>query len=365
VPEPASTLAERLGDRIRSAGPIGLAEYMAAALGDPDFGYYATAEPFGAAGDFITAPEISQMFGELVGLWCAVVWDQMGAPDPVHLVELGPGRGTLMADALRALKGAPRFRAALRVSLIETSPALRRQQAAALSAAAPRWHDDFAAVPDGPAIIVANEFFDALPIRQLQRGPRFWHERLVDLDPAGGCFRVVPAAEPSPLAALLGPAFDRAPVGSVAELCPPALALARAIGERIAASGGAALVIDYGYAASAPGDTLQAVRGHRRHDPLHAPGTADLTAHVDFTRLIQAARDGGAAVHGPVGQGALLRRLGIAARAERLCACAAPEQAAQIQSGLRRLIDPGEMGTLFKAVAFAHPRQGAPSGFEA
>ncbi|MSO71934.1 MAG: class I SAM-dependent methyltransferase [Alphaproteobacteria bacterium] len=338
---------------------------MAAVGGDPDFGTYAAGQPFGAAGDFVTAPEIGQVFGELIGLWCAVVWQRMGAPARLRLVELGPGRGTLMADALRATAGVPGFRAALDLHLVETSPTLRRLQAVALASAAPVWQNDVSTVPDGPLIVVANEFVDALPIRQLQRGPRFWHERRIDLGPGGDTFRFVLDAAPSPLAALLGPGFDNAPEGSVAELCPAGLALARTLGERIARSGGAALVIDYGYGTSMPGDTFQAIRGHRRHDPLVDPGSADLTAHVDFARLAQAAAEGGAAIHEPVAQGEFLTRLGGAARTHVLTARATPDQAKRLRSGWQRLIDPAEMGTLFKAVAIADRQLGAPPGFEA
>jgi NADH dehydrogenase [ubiquinone] 1 alpha subcomplex assembly factor 7 len=358
------TLAERLARRIRREGPIALADYMAAAAGDPDFGIYTVGRPFGAAGDFVTAPEISQIFGELIGLWCAVVWRRMGAPAPVRLAELGPGRGTLMADALRAIAGVPGFRAALDLHLIETGPALRRLQAAALTMIAPTWHDHVSTVPDGPLIVVANEFLDALPIRQLQRGPRFWHERRIDLGSGGDTFRFVLDGAPSPLGAMLGPAFADAPEGSIAELCPAGLALARTLGERIARSGGAALIVDYGYAASVPGDTFQAVRGHRRHDPLVEPGTADLTAHVDFARLARAAAEGGAAIHGPIAQGAFLTRLGAEKRTTALAARAAPDGEERLRSGLRRLIDPAEMGSLFKALAIADPRLEAPPGFE-
>lgn len=359
------SLAERLARRIRGEGPISLADYMAAAMGDPDFGRYAAGQPLGATGDFVTAPEVSQVFGELIGLWCAVVWRRMGEPARVHLVELGPGRGTLMADALRAIAGVPGCRAAFKVHLMETSPTLRQLQATALACVAPIWHDDLSTVPEGPLIAVANEFFDALPIRQLQRGPHFWHERRIDLVAAEDGFRFVLDAAPSPFAALLGSAFQGASEGSIAELCPAGLTLARTLGERIVRSGGAALIVDYGYANSMPGDTFQAIRGHRRHDPLVDPGMADLTAHVDFARLAQVAVEGGAAVHGPIAQGALLTHLGAEARTAALAARAAPDQAERLRSGLRRLIDPLEMGSLFKAVAIADPRQDVPPGFEA
>lgn len=368
------SLAERLAGRIRAEGPIGLAEYMAAAAGDPEFGYYRTHAPFGRAGDFVTAPEISQMFGELVGLWCAVGWQQMGEPDPVLVVELGPGRGTLMDDAIRAIAAAPRFRAAMRLHLVETSHALRRIQAEILAdraAVAPVWHDTLDDVPDGPLLLVANEFFDALPIRQFQRGRSGWHERCVDVDDAagGGRFRFVLSPEPSPAAALLAPELRLAPEGSIAELCPAGIVLARDIGARIARWGGAALIVDYGYASQpgrlAVGDTLQAIRQHRRHDPLATPGAADITAHVDFGRLAAAAGEAGAACHGPIGQGALLTRLGIEARADRLRAHASVSARERIGAALARLIAPQEMGTLFQAMAMSHPRQPAPPGFEA
>ncbi|MBI1778138.1 MAG: SAM-dependent methyltransferase [Proteobacteria bacterium] len=350
------SLAGRLRRRIETLGPIDLGEYMQLALADPEAGYYTTGEPFGAAGDFTTAPEISQMFGELVGLWAAFVWRQMGAPDPVLLIELGPGRGTMLADALRATAAAPAFRRALRLHLVETSPMLRRRQQEALTGAEASWHDAVATLPDGPAILLANEFVDALPIRQLQRTPLGWQERLVDRDKGGG-FRFVLAM--SPLAALVPAALASAPIDAVIELSPARLALADALARRLVALGGAALIIDYGYAASVPGDTLQAVKGHRPHPPLEDPGTADLTAHVDFAAFAAAATEAGATVHGPIDQGVWLERLGIGERAKRL----APARAG-VWDDLRRLIDADEMGTLFKALALTPPGQSTPPGFE-
>ena len=350
------SLAERLRRRIETLGPIDLGEYMQAALADPDSGYYATRDPLGAAGDFTTAPEISQMFGELVGLWAAAVWQQMRAPDPVLLVELGPGRGTMMADALRAAATMPAFRRALRLHLVEASPTLEARQRQSLSGTEAGWHRSLASLPDGPIIVLANEFVDALPIRQLELTASGWRERLVDCDGEGG-FRFLLAE--SALAALVPGTLAATTPGAIAELSPARLALADALGRRIRQSGGAALIIDYGYEVSAVGDTLQALKGHRPHPPLQAPGTADLTAHVDFAAFAEAARQAGADVHGPVEQGAWLQRLGIAERARRLA-----QKRPAVMTDLHRLIDAGEMGTLFKALALAPPGQATPPGFE-
>ena len=357
-------LAERLARRIRENGPLTVAAYMAEALGNPEHGYYRRGDPFGAAGDFITAPEISQMFGELIGLWCAETWRRMGGPDPVRLVELGPGRGTLMADALRAARLVPEFRAAIDVHLVENSPLLRVRQAKILRAAelTPAWHDDFAGVPGGPLLLVANEFFDALPIHQFQRVGDGWRERVIALDAAGHGFRFALAA-PGPAAALLAPAQAGAPDGAIAEICPAGRDLAAAIGARVARDGGAALIVDYGPAESAAGDSLQAVRRHRPVDPLADPGAADLTAHVDFAALARAATAAGAAAHGPLPQGLLLDRLGILMRAAVLVQRATPAQVRDIRTAARRLRDPANMGRLFKALAIAAPGL-APPEFE-
>ncbi|MBI1207645.1 MAG: class I SAM-dependent methyltransferase [Azospirillum sp.] len=338
---------------------------MAEALLHPRHGYYTTGDPFGAAGDFVTAPEISQMFGELVGLWCADTWDRLGRPDPVHLVELGPGRGTLMQDALRAVRVAPAFRAALRLHLVEASPALRARQAEVLAGAAPTWHDGLDRLPDGPLLIVANEFFDALPIRQFVRTPKGWNERLVDADPAGDGLRFVVASRPGPSSILVPAGLAPAPPGSIAELCPAGLSVAAALAERLGRWGGAVLVIDYGYAGPGIGDTLQAVSRHAFADVLDRPGAADLTAHVDFAALASAAGAAEVAVHGPIGQGAFLCALGIEARAAQLRRTATAAQAEAIDAACARLIGDAEMGTLFKVMAFASHGLGLPAGFSA
>lgn len=358
-------LAALIARRIRATGPLTIAEFMSEALQHPQHGYYATRDPLGAAGDFVTAPEVSQVFGELIGLWCADVWARMGEPDPVLLVELGPGRGTLMADAVRALAVAPDFRRALRLHLVETSRALRALQAKTLAAAEPTWHDRLDQVPKGPALIIANEFLDALPIRQFERRGGGWHERRVGLVPDDQTLAFVLDSAPSASAVLIPRSLEPAPEGSVAEVCPAALGLAADLARRLMADGGAALFVDYGHLATACGDTLQAVRRHRYHPVLDSPGDADLTAHVDFQAFAAAAQSAGARVCGPVTQGDFLRSLGIEVRARQLLTNASPATRATIESGVRRLIDRAEMGTLFKVLAVLHPDLPTPAGFPA
>jgi SAM-dependent MidA family methyltransferase len=353
-----SPLARLLAERIREHGPITVADYMAAALGHPEHGYYMGRDPFGRGGDFTTAPEISQMFGEIVGLWCVVVWQMMGQPGRVVLVELGPGRGTLMSDILRAAATVPAFGKAAEIHLVETSPTLRARQRETLKGVEVAWHERFEQVPDGPLLLVANELFDALPIRQYEKRQGLWHERLIGLDTAGGlAFVLGPEAGPD-----VAPGVRDAPDGSLAEVCEAGRALAAALADRIARHGGAALIIDYGPAASAPGDSLQAVRSHQYHPVLETPGEADLTAHVDFQALAESART--ARVWGPLAQGELLMRLGITARAGILARSGGPEVVADVTRQLRRLIDPAEMGTLFKTLAITHPALPPPPGFE-
>lgn len=321
--------------------------------------YYAGRDPFGAGGDFTTSPEISQAFGECLGLWAAVAWQAMGRPDPVLLVELGPGRGTLMADALRAIAGAmPEFREALRLHLVEQSPSLRLAQAHALTptGAAPRWHDSTASLPPGPALILANEFLDALPVRQfVHRGGR-WLERFVQ----DGQFVELPAEPPA------DPGFAlpvEAPEGAVQEVNEASQALVAGLAARLAAEGGAALFVDYGPERGGFGDSLQALSRHQAADPLGPVGSADLTAHVDFAAMAVAGRAGGARVLGPVPQGLFLQGLGLVTRASML-ARAAPAQAGLQLSAAQRLIAPEGMGRLFKALALCHPDLPILPGFE-
>jgi len=309
--------------------------------------YYATRDPLGAAGDFTTSPEISQMFGELAGLWLADLWDRAGRP-PAAYVELGPGRGTLAVDALRAMRKAGLTPA---VHLIETSPALRHAQASRLPDAI--WHDDVTTLPtDCALLVVANEFFDALPIRQWIRTDTGWCERRVHWD--GTHFSPVTAPEPDDR-----PDFPEAPQGSILERRPAADALLALLAPRIAAQGGTLLAIDYGHAAPSIGDTLQAVRAHGFVDPFADPGEADLTAHVDFAALAAAATPLHAS--GPVDQGEWLLRLGIATRAAAL-ARTAPDRADDIATAYRRLTAADEMGRLFKVLALTAPGWPEPAG---
>ena len=354
-------LAAELARLIAADGPLPLSRFMAEALGHPKYGYYTTREPFGTDGDFVTAPEISQMFGELVGLWCAQSWLDRGGPAPCALVELGPGRGTCMADALRAAAALPAFRAALTPHLVEMSPRLRERQRLTLAGHDAVWHEDIATLPDGPALIVANEFFDALPIRQFQRAADGWHERVVGLQDCALALALAPGTMPESL--LPAPLRNAAP-DSIVELSPARSSMMRQLAERIVSQGGALLAIDYGYAPSAAGDTLQAVRAHRPVPVLETPGKADLTAHVDFQALAEVATEAGATVHGPTDQGDWLRRMGIKERAAALQSKASPEQAQAIDVAVARLTEPAQMGTLFKVLAVTGPDDPAPAGFE-
>ena len=356
-----SALAAEIRQRIRREGPISVATYMALCLTHPTLGYYRRARPIGAAGDFVTAPEVSQMFGELIGLWCAALWQAMGGPARVNLVELGPGRGTLMADALRAARAVPAFRAALDLHLVEASESLRAEQRGLLADARPTWHARFETVPPGPLLVVANEFFDALPIRQFERVGGGWQERVVALAPDSDALRF--AAAGTSCAETAGPGPGHAPAGAIVERAPAREALAGALAARVAAEGGAALIVDYGHERPAIGDTLQAMKRHRRHGVLDDPGTADLTAHVDFCSLASAARQEGARTFGPVAQGRFLQALGIDERAAALGQGSDAAQA-RIDAALRRLTGAHAMGALFKALAIAHPALGAPPGFE-
>jgi NADH dehydrogenase [ubiquinone] 1 alpha subcomplex assembly factor 7 len=339
-------LAERLRRLIAGGGPIPLAHYMALANAH----YYATRDPLGAGGDFITAPEISQMFGELIGLWAADLALRAAARDAAF-VELGPGRGTLSADALRAMGKAG---LAPPVHLVETSPVLRRSQAIVVPDAT--HHESIDTLPtDRPLIIVANEFFDALPIRQLVRTGAGWRERMVDLDGD----RFVPSVGEQRFDAVVPAALRD---GDMIETSPASVAITRDLAARIVAQGGALLVIDYGYEGPLAGDTLQALHRHRFADPFEAPGEQDLTAHVDFAALAEAARAEDAVAHKVTTQGALLEALGIAARATSL-ARAAPARQSEIETAWRRLCAPDEMGTLFKALAVTAPGWPVPGGF--
>jgi NADH dehydrogenase [ubiquinone] 1 alpha subcomplex assembly factor 7 len=354
-----SPLERLIRDRIARDGPMKVADYMAICLGHPEHGYYMARDPLGARGDFVTAPEVSQLFGEMIGGWLAQVWLDANRP-AATLVELGPGRGTLMADALRVAGRVPGFVEATALWLVETSPVLRAAQAEALGAHAPAWAARLAEVPDDrPLILVANEFFDALPVEQWLRLDQGWQERVVDLRDDRLAFGFAPPRASAPLDAR----FPGLPEGSLVEASPAGEAVAGEIGCRLAARGGAALLIDYG-AWDGTGDTLQAVARHGYADPLAEPGAADLTAHVRFRPLAEAVTAAGARSWGPVTQGVFLERLGVTPRARRLAAGLGGPALDRHVAGHRRLTHPDEMGHLFKAMALTEPRASPPPGFE-
>ena len=361
-----SPLESEIRRLIAVAGPMPLADYMRLALTHPQYGYYITRDPIGAGGDFITAPEISQMFGELIGLWMVAVWQQMGSPENVRVIELGPGHGTLMIDAFRAAKIVKDFQTAVVLHLVEISPRLKEQQQLRLEALAMPmlWHDRLTDVPSGPNIIIANEFIDALPVHQAIKQSDGWHERVVEVAADGGLV-ISAACNPLPHFDATLPRKLRAssPTGSVYEWRPEAIAIE--IGRRVRGDG-AALIIDYGHAQHGLGDTLQAVADHAFSEPLRAPGQSDLTAHVDFMALAQTAEITGARIHGPVSQRDFLRRLGVEKRAAALKARAQHDKGNEIEQALSRLtaVGPGGMGELFKVLAITDPKLGPLPGFE-
>jgi NADH dehydrogenase [ubiquinone] 1 alpha subcomplex assembly factor 7 len=357
------SLKARIASLIEAQGPMSLAQFMTLALLDPKQGYYATRDPLGSGGDFITAPEVSQMFGEMVGLWLVQAWADQGCPKNPRLVELGPGRGTLMADILRAAQVAPEFTADLEVVLVEASPALQAVQAEKLRGlgADISWQSQFDdSLADRPLFLAANEFFDALPLRQYVKTARGWCERIVTAENGELSFVLAPVPVPS---SAIPADREPAPDGGVYEISPAAMALAQDIGRIVATKGGAALMIDYGYSqASGFSETLQAVSGHRFADALAEPGQDDISAHVDFAALVQAGRLGGAAVFGPLTQGLFLANIGIVERAEQLMS-ANPDQGKSILQAIERLIGSDQMGRLFKVLAFAPPLVGGMAGF--
>ena len=345
-------------ERITAGGPMPVSEFMALALGHPKYGYYNKGDPFGVDGDFTTSPEISQVFGELIGLWAAVTWQQMGSPEKTILIECGPGRGTLMKDALRAAANVPIFAETIDIHLVETSETLRACQANTLSAHRATWHNTIETIPEGPSIFIANEFFDALPIRQFQKELGGWSERCIVLFDGALSFEShLLTEEPFGL-----PRYTN--VGDVYEICPMALTFVDQIAARLLQQPGAALIIDYGYERAMPGDSLQAVRHHTFTDPLTDPGNTDLTAHVNFGALAGIAAHSGCTVFGPVHQATFLRALGILERTQTLLGNALPDQAGHIHAATQRLIDPLGMGSLFKVMTISHPGAASPAGFE-
>ncbi|MEY2928239.1 MAG: hypothetical protein RL367_2716 [Pseudomonadota bacterium] len=346
---PSDHLAERLARAITLGGPVPVSQFMAAANAH----YYATRDPLGVAGDFITAPEISQMFGELIGLWCADLWGQRGRPD-CCFVELGPGRGTLAADARRAMR---RVGMDPEIHLVETSPVLRAEQARRVPDAV--WHDDVTSLPNGkPVFIIANEFFDALPVHQLVCRGASWHERLV----ACQDILFLPIAGKPVPEAIIPEALRGAAAGSIIESSPASVAIVRALAKLVGANGGAALIIDYGYNGPAIGETLQAVKNHAPANPFEAPGEQDLTAHVDFATLAAMAHLSGTRVLGPVPQGDWLTAIGLDQRCEAL-RLARPDQAASLEAQRARLIEPQQMGELFQVMALIAPDWPYGEGF--
>lgn len=352
----SNELGRRIARLIRSQGPLSMAEFMTIALHDRQGGYYARRNPLGS--DFTTAPEISQAFGELLGLWCAHVWQDQGCPAPARLVELGPGRGTLMADALRALRLVPRFLDAIEIVLVESSPVLQDIQRDRLRGAPARWIRDASELArDRPSFVIANEFFDALPVQQYVMSPAGWRERVVTAS-AGDDLSFATAAVPRTFRAPTG--RGAAEAGAVYEVSPAASALAQDVAHGIASNGGAALVIDYGHDGTGFGDTLQAVSAHRFAGVLDAPGEVDLSCHVDFGALAHVARIAGAQVYGPLPQGDFLRALGIE---ERLARLARNGEHGSETHAVERLTDPKQMGTLFKAMAILPHGAPGPPGF--
>ncbi len=366
---PEAPLLPLIHERIRKSGPLSVADYMSLALDHPDFGYYRTQDPFGAAGDFITAPDISQVFGELLGLWLATAWVEAGRPSPCRLVELGPGRGQLMADLLRAAAGVEGFLAGADIHMVESSERLRAVQRQALPDHHIVWHDRIETVPEGPLFLIGNEFLDALPAHQLIRTESGWAERLVSVEDDGSLGFSTGAAPTGLLRLIAESAWGNSEelnVGDIAEVSPARDALAEVLGHRLASHGGVALLVDYGAWVDHPtGDTLQAVHNHQAVDPLCKPGLTDLTTQIDFQSLGKAGARGGASVFGPVPQGTFLRGLGIEPRMAALLKNADDEQRLALRGALFRLTDASAMGEVFKVMVLASPRGPLPPGFHA
>lgn len=345
-------LLDIIQQHIRSHGPMTIADYMNLCLGHPDYGYYMTRDPLGLRGDFTTAPEVSQMFGELIGAWVLQCWHDLGEPARFHLIEQGPGRGTLMADILRVTARKDAFMQAANIHLVEISPVLMETQQKTLSPYNINWQQSFTDIElDAPLILIGNEFLDALPVHQFIWHENHWHERCIGLDTKENLtfLETAPSYDPRMLALEKPPGTN-----DILELCPTAAALIEDVARKVLEHGGAALYIDYGYASSEYGDTLQALYRHEYFDVLSKPGEADITAHVDFERLMKTAKQKNAKVFGPTPQGDFLRALGIELRARQLMHHN-PAKAEDIGKAFHRLIDDSEMGHLFKAMAITHP----------
>jgi NADH dehydrogenase [ubiquinone] 1 alpha subcomplex assembly factor 7 len=343
-----TALKKIIDEIIASEGPMPLDRYMGLCLGHPTYGYYMTRDPFGEQGDFVTAPEISQIFGELIGVWCATAWVAMGKPDRFNLVELGPGRGTLMADIMKAAKAMPGFRDAAQVHLVEMSPTLRNLQQERLGHDV-TWHDSFAGIAEAPMVLVANEFFDAIPIRQFEKRDRKWFERCLGEKGLGFM--------PSALDVAQGMN------GDVIEFAPQRQAIGEEIGARLAKHPGAALIIDYGHLKTTPGDTLQAVRAHQYVPITDQPGESDITSHVDFEALGKALVKGGAVTYPGMSQRGFLLAMGIEPRMAILAARAGTAEAEIMARAVARLIGESEMGNLFKVMVGTSPGLATPYPF--
>ena len=361
-----SPLEERLIALIKARGPISIADYMEDALMHPHDGYYTSGMPIGAQGDFTTAPEISQIFGELIGLWLVQSWIDLGEPKSFNLVELGPGRGVLMADILRVAAIKPEFLDAAHVWLVEASGRLRHEQQRRLKDAATPidWADRFSDIPDGPLLIIANEFFDCLPIRQFVRKGLSWRERKVGVS-EGGAELWFQLDETPAHPSIPTPRADEIEDGAIFEYGEACAKAIEEIGAALLERSGRALIIDYGHISSGLGETLQAVKDHNYWPVLKAPGSADITAHVDFERLAQAAFATGLAAHGPVSQGVFLDRLGLSVRVARLADGKDSREREKIESGAFRIAASSEMGEIFKALSLSSPGLSTPAGFTA
>lgn len=359
-----------LKQQIHTDGPLSLAQFMATCLHHPSYGYYANQQAVGAAGDFITAPEISQMFGELLGLWVIQTWHDMGQPHTINLVELGPGLGTLMADIIRTGRIAPAFLAAICIHLVDVNETLRARQAETLAPLlkdtanpAPTWHTDLSAIPDGPVICIANEYFDCLPIHQFERTQTGWCERCITLNPSTKNLMFALSPQPVPAAGAHSALPADADLGTICELSPSAISQTSDLAERLVRHGGRALIIDYGDCdITVP--TFQALKRHAFHNPLENLGSTDLTAHVNFRHLAAAAQAEHAATWGPATQADLLNNLGLNLRAQTLTNSANAAQTDQIRAAVNRLTARDQMGELFKALCLQSPGLPPPPGFE-
>jgi len=352
-------LAEKIKAIISVNGPISVTDYFALCLADPEHGYYKTRDPFGCGGDFVTAPEVSQLFGEMIGVFLVEAWRQHLKPTRnLRIAEIGPGRGTMMADILRTVRQlAPELYEAATVHLVETSPALRTIQQATLASYSSKlqWHDSFDEIPQGFLLLAANEFFDAVPIRQFVKTANGFRERLITVDEYGNLSFAIGVTGLDP--ALLPQGHQVAALGSIAEVAPARMAIMQMLSDRLFDSGGTALVIDYGHPATGLGDTLQAVFKHTFDPPLAHPGEADLTSHVDFQSLAEVARNRSIVINGMMTQGEFLLKLGLLERAGALGRGKSPGQQAEIQAAVERLAGtgPNEMGELFKVMSVSSP----------